>query len=863
MTDNERELLPSTVRPIRHDLTLAPDLSTFTFEGKQTIDVEVLTSTSTIVMHSAEIEVGSTSLTLDDGTTLTPESIDYDTDLETVTLSFAEELQAGPARLSMSFTGELNDRLRGFYRSRYLDDAGNERHLATTQFEATDARRAFPCWDEPSWKAAFKTTLVVPSELVALSNMHVESESAQADGRKAVSFAETPVMSTYILAFVVGDLRSIEEQAPDGTLMRIWSTPGKEEHGRFALETSIRLLAYFNEYFGIPYPLQKMDHLAIPDFAAGAMENWGAITYRESALLVDPENSSSGTRQIVASIIAHEMAHMWFGDLVTMAWWNDLWLNESFASWMGDKAVNDLFPEWQMWTQFLSADTNRALSLDGLTNSHPIEQEVANPAQIQQMFDDISYSKGASIIRMLEGFLGSDAFREGLRAYLREHEYGNAETRDLWKSLAEASGQPVSSMMDTWTAQMGYPVLDVTADRSDDGVSVHLSQKRFVYESILGGGDDDDSAWSVPVGAIADGADEPAFALMDGREATVRLSASARPAWVKINPEQTGFYRVNYQDDDLTALIGPIERGELSPSDRLGIQNDAYALARAGLAPVTRFLSIAPAYRNEDTAPVASDLAVNLAGLDSILSEEPYHAKFQAYARDIFAPIGRRMGWEPHDGEGHLDALLRSTVLEALGRYEDSDTLTEAAAKLQRYVTDSSSVPPDLRRAVYSLAAKQGDGTTWETMWGLYKDSPLQEEKVRLLMGLTQFKSRELLSQTLDRALSEDVRTQDAPYPILGTGMNAYGRDLAWDYLKENWEEIDRRYGEGGFMIMRLVSFTSGFTSEEKRQDVEKFFADHPAPAAERSIRQALERISLNIAWLDRNRSELAARFAG
>ena len=313
MTDNERELLPSTARPIRHDLTLAPDLSTFTFEGKQTIDVEVLTSTSTIVMHSAEIEVGSTSLTLDDGTTLTPESIDYDTDLETVTLSFAEELRAGPAHLSMSFTGELNDRLRGFYRSRYLDDAGNERHLATTQFEATDARRAFPCWDEPSWKAAFKTTLVVPSELVALSNMHVESESAQADGRKAVSFAETPVMSTYILAFVVGDLRSIEEQAPDGTLMRIWSTPGKEEHGRFALETSISLLAYFNEYFGIPYPLQKMDHLAIPDFAAGAMENWGAITYRESALLVDPENSSSGTRQIVASIIAHEMAHMWFG----------------------------------------------------------------------------------------------------------------------------------------------------------------------------------------------------------------------------------------------------------------------------------------------------------------------------------------------------------------------------------------------------------------------------------------------------------------------------------------------------------------------------------------------------------------------
>ena len=863
MTEEQRELLPANIRPIRHDLSLAPDLSTFTFDGEQTIDLEVLTPTSSIVMHSAEIEIDKASLALDNGTTLAPESIEYDTDRETVSLSFADVLPAGPGTLSMSFTGELNDRLRGFYRSRYTDESGNERYLATTQFEATDARRAFPCWDEPSWKAAFKITLVVASDLVAISNMHVENETALEDGRKSVSFAETPVMSTYILAFVVGDIRCIEEQAPDGTLMRIWSTPGKEEHGRFALDTSIRLLAYFNDYFGIPYPLQKMDHLAIPDFAAGAMENWGAITYRESALLVDPENSSSGTRQIVASIIAHEMAHMWFGDLVTMAWWNDLWLNESFASWMGDRAVNDLFPEWQMWTQFLSQDTNRALSLDGLTNSHPIEQEVANPAQIQQMFDDISYSKGASIIRMLEGFLGAGAFQQGLQAYLRKHEYANAETRDLWDALAEASGQPVSSMMDTWTTQMGYPVLEVTTDRADDGVSVHLSQKRFVYESILGGGDEDDSVWSVPVGAIADGADDPAFALMEDREATLRVSASARPAWVKINPEQTGFYRVNYEADDLAALVGPIERRELSPSDRLGIQNDAYALARAGLAPVTQFLSVASAYRNEDTAPVASDLAVNLGGLDSVLVDEPFHAKFQAFARDIFAPIGRRMGWEPRDGEGHLDALLRSTVLESLGRYEDSSALAEATTRLQSYVSDSSSVPPDLRRTVYSLAAKQGDGTTWETMWGLYQDAPLQEEKVRLLMGLTQFRSRELLSQTLDRALSEDVRSQDAPYPILGTGMNAHGRDLAWDFLKENWDEIDRRYGEGGFMIMRLVSFTSGFTSEEKRQDVEQFFADHPAPAAERSIRQALERISLNIAWLDRNRTELADWFAG
>ena len=862
MTDNEREVLPTDVKPLRHDLTLAPDLGSFTFYGEQTIELEVVNATSTIVMNSAEIEVESASLALNDGSALTPESVDYDNDRETVSFRFGQELPTGTAHLSMKFTGELNDRLRGFYRSRYTDQNGDDQYMATTQFEATDARRAFPCWDEPSWKASFKITLVVSSDLVAVSNMQIESESVEAGGRKAVSFAETPVMSTYILAFVVGDLRSIEQHAPDGTLMRIWSTPGKEEHGRFALDTSLRLLDYFNDYFGIPYPLEKMDHLAIPDFAAGAMENWGAITYRETALLVDPENSSSGTRQIVASIIAHEMAHMWFGDLVTMSWWNDLWLNESFASWMGDKAVNDLFPEWQMWTQFLNADTNRALSLDGLKNSHPIEQEVSKPADIQQMFDAISYSKGAAIIRMLEQFLSPDVFQQGLQEYLKENEYGNAETRDLWKALGAASGQPVSEMMDTWTTQMGYPVLDVNIDSEDDGIAVHLTQKRFVYEHVLTGEEKDESIWRVPVGVIAADSDETSFTLMGERSATIRVPATERPAWVKVNPEQTGFYRVNYGSNDLAALTGPIERLELTPSDRLGLQNDAYALARAGLVPVTQFLTVASAYRNEDIAPVASDLATNLAGLDSILADEPYHGKFQDFAREIFRPIGQRIGWEPKPDEGHLDALLRSTVLETLGRYEDTATLAEAASRLDSYASDPATVAPDLRRAVYSLAAKQGDGTTWETMWGLYQDADLPEEKVRLLTGLTQFKSQDLLQQTLGRAFSEDVRLQDAPYPIMGTGMNNHGRDLAWEFLKDNWEEINRRYGEGGFIIMQLVSFTSGFTTEEKRSDVEEFFADHPAPAAERSIRQSLERIRLNIAWLGRNRSDLADWFA-
>ena len=389
-----------------------------------------------------------------------------------MTFTFGSELEPGPADLHLEFTGDLNDKLRGFYRSQYKGVDGEERYLATTQLEATDARRAFPCWDEPALKAVFDVTLLVPADLIAISNMPVASEYGGASRRQggpvredARSFRPTCLRSSWATS------TSIEHRDAGGTLHQsLDDTRGKVEQGRFALETSVRLLEYLNDYFGIPYPLPKLDHIAIPDFAAGAMENWGAITYRETALLVDPDNSSAGTRERVASVVAHEMAHMWFGDLVTMAWWNDLWLNESFASWMGTKAVDYLYPEWDMWTQFVTDDTNRGLSLDGLKSSHPVEQEVSSAAEIGQLFDEISYSKGGAILRMLEQYLGDEPFRAGLNLYLKRNEYGNARTTDLWDALGEASGKPVSEMMHTWVNQTGHPVLDAEVGRTEGSI---------------------------------------------------------------------------------------------------------------------------------------------------------------------------------------------------------------------------------------------------------------------------------------------------------------------------------------------------------------------------------------------------------
>ena len=856
-------VLPETARPSKYRIKLQPDLKNFTFDGEQSVDLLILEATSTIVLNSIDLEISNTTLHAN-GTTLTSKSVTIDKDAETATLDFGETIQPGDARLEMVFTGELNDKLMGFYRSEYTSQDGETRYLATTQFEPTDARRAFPCWDEPAKKATFEVTLVFSDEYQAVSNTPVVEEAVPGPGLKSVRFAETPIMSTYLLVFIVGNLTSIEERAAGGTTVGVWTTPGKEDQASFALDTSVKLLSYFNEYFGIPYPLPKLDHIAIPDFAAGAMENWGAVTYRETALLVDPDNSSAGTRQRVAEVIAHEMAHMWFGDLVTMEWWDDLWLNESFASWMGNKAVDWLFPEWEMWTQFVNMDTNRALSLDGLKNSHPIEQAVKNPAEVSQLFDAISYSKGASVIRMLENFLGEESFRKGLNRYLSSHMYDNARTEDLWSALETESGRPVTAIMDSWVKQMGYPVLQVESDRTGGQTTLSVTQERFVYDRFLGDGepdsDSDNEVWRVPVSA-SQGSEESAVTVMDGRQTQIDVPGSG-DGWVKLNPLQTGFFRVNYSTEDWQRLVPAIESLELHATDRLGVQNDAYALSRAGLLPVTQFLSLAQAYKNEGDASVWSDLASNLRDIEQLISDEAIHPAYQGFAREIFGPAARKIGWEPKSGEGHLDALLRSTVLSQAGSYHDPDVTAQASERFQKYLQDRETLAPNLRGVVFALAAQSGGKDVYDQIWGLEGETDLAEEKIRLLMSLTRFQRPELLNSTLADSLSAKVRSQDSITLVAGVAANPKGRDLAWEFVKDNWAEFDRRYGGGGFGLMRLVSICSHFNSQEKADEVDSFFAEHPAPAAERTIRQALERVRLNIKWLEQNRQELTDWFA-
>ena len=853
MTENNRVILPSTVIPSNYEITLTPNLEDFTFKGHVVIKAITKSQTSEVVLNAAELEVEKSIATISDNPSFNTDIL-LDPENETLTIKLDTNVEENtPLILDIKFTGILNDRLLGFYRSKYTDPDGNEKYLATTQFEATDARRAFPCWDEPERKATFDVTLIIPNDLTALSNMDIKKEHNIDNEYKSVTFNTTPIMSTYLLAFVVGDLACIERKSQHGTLMRIWATKGNESQGEFALDTSIKLLDFYNSYFGIPFPLPKLDHIAIPDFAAGAMENWGAITYREVALLVDPQNTSASTKQTVAAIISHEMAHMWFGDLVTMKWWNDLWLNESFASWMGDKAVDAVFPEWEMWTQFLTSDTASAFSLDGLSNSHPIEQEVRNPAEIGQLFDAISYSKGGSTLRMLEAYIGAKDFQKGITEYLNTHAYNNAETSDLWDALGKSSGKPVAQVMNSWVKQTGFPVVSVERTKN----KLNLSQKRFLYENINYENDyDDQSIWYIPINIQTSDKKDLISELMDTNSKSITID-SPNNSWLKINPDQTGFYRVKYDSKSLSQFDRLISSKTLPPRDRLGLQGDAYAISRAGYDSPVTFLNLAMSYTEENDASVLSDLASGLRGIEHLIDSSDFHNNYKSFCVSIFKNIGDTVGWDKKANETHLDTLLRNTTLSNLGHYEHPETIKEALQRFEEYKKDTANVHPDIRSIVFNISAKNGDKNTYDAMWELEQNNSLQEEKVRLHGALSSFKDPNLLQETLNHSLGERIRTQDTIRLIVSVASSSIGRPLAWKFVKDNWGEIDRRYGDGGFGLMRLVSLVSGFKTQEELEDVEKFFTDNPTPAAGRTIKQALERIRLNLTWIKKYSTDI------
>lgn len=828
MTEASEHRLPTDVVPRAYRLTLEPDLGTFTFKGEVAIDLDVRQATREIVLHSAELEIQSASLG----------EVRMDAARERATIEAREPLKPGPATVTLRFTGTLNDKMRGFYRSSYTRPDGTKGVMATTQFESTSARRAFPCFDEPALKASFEVTLVVPKGQTAISNMPVVVDESAEGGRRRLRYARSPVMPTYLLAFIVGEFESVEAKTRDGVQVRVFSTPGRVELCRFALETAVRGLEFFGGYYGISYKksMPKCDLIAVPDFEYGAMENWGAITFRETAIFVDPKKSSVPQRRRVAEVVLHELAHQWFGNLVSPEWWSFLWLNESFATFMAYKAEHALFPEWHVWEEYLSAITSAGKSLDSLRSSHPVEVVVRDPHEVDQIFDAISYNKGGSVLWMLEQSMGEEAFRKGVARYLEAHSYANATTDDLWSAM----GGEIPKMMHGWTLRVGWPVVHARRE----GASLRLKQERF----FLDGPSEDPTVWDIPVASLS--ASGRATSRFSSREGAMPAPAG----WVKLNAGQSGFYLVNYDDAGWKALAATV--GTLPAQDRFGLQEDAYSLLRAGYLSIASYLTLAGSFGKEENHHVMAGIAGGLGAIADIFHGEPSAARVEELGRTLVAPLAGQVGWDEKEGEGHERLLLRSTVLGAAVTFAEPGAVAEA----KRRFRDPATLTPNIRSTVFFAAARHGEDSALDLLIALYEKADLPEVKVQLLRAMGAFRREAPLRRAIAYALSDKVRLQDAMYPFGSAPMEA--KPVVWALFKEHFATIDQRYGKSGLIGQFVSSAAAGIPSEAHAADVEAFFKSHPVPYATEKLKQTLEGIRARAKFRAKNAAALAQFFA-
>ncbi|XP_022982337.1 aminopeptidase M1 [Cucurbita maxima] len=850
--------LPKFAVPKRYDISLKPDLCLCKFSGSVAIDVDILSDTRFLVLNAADLHVDDASVSFKHRSSskiFQPSSIQACEENQIFVLEFAETLPTGSGTLSINFDGILNDKMKGFYRSTY-EHNGEKKNMAVTQFEPVDARRCFPCWDEPAFKATFKITLDVPSELIALSNMPIIEEKVNGH-LKTVTYQESPIMSTYLVAMVVGLFDYVEDHTVDGVKVRVYCQVGKANQGKFALHVAVKTLDLYKEYFACPYSLPKLDMIAIPDFAAGAMENYGLVTYRETALLYDDQHSAAANKQRVATVVAHELAHQWFGNLVTMEWWTHLWLNEGFATWVSYLATDSLFPEWKVWNQFLE-ESNHGLTLDGLAESHPIEVEINHASEVDEIFDAISYRKGASVIRMLQSYLGAECFQKSLASYIKRHSCSNAKTEDLWAALEEGSGEPVNKLMSSWTKQQGYPV--VTVKVKDE--KLVFEQSRFLLSGSCGEGQ-----WIVPITLCCGSYDVRKNFLLQTKTESVDikefLGCSFRKwdggndkscDWIKLNVDQTGFYRVKYDTDLAYKLRNAIEKDHLTATDRFGILDDAFALSMACQQSVTSLFTLISAYRKELDYTVLSNLISISYKLEKIAADAIPEAlvNIKQFFINNFYFAAEKLGWDPKPGESHLDAMLRGEILTALALFGCESTIKEANRRYHAFLDDRSTplLPPDIRKAAY-VAVMQTVSTSnrsgYESLLRIYRETDLSQEKTRILSSLASCPDPNIILEVLNFLLSSEVRSQDA---VFGLGVNWKARETAWTWLKAKWEEISKIF-DSGFLIGRFVSATvSPFASYDKAKEVEEFFASRVKPGIARTLKQSIERVHINSRWV-------------
>ncbi len=861
------KLLADQFLPHHYRLTLSPDKKTMAFTGSVVIQGKKIGRPSNrITLHQKNLKITSATIqhhTKQANSDIHITRINTHETYDEVRLHTEKALHHGEYTLVLEFEGTITRAMNGLYPC-FFTKNGSEQQLLATQFESHHAREVFPCIDEPSAKAVFDLTIISPKGETVISNTPIASQTSTKQTTTTV-FEPTPIMSTYLLAFVIGELAYKEKVTKDGVAVRAYATPQNIEHTTFALDIAVKTLEFFNDYFDIPYPLKKCDLIALPDFASGAMENWGCITFREHALFVDPKNTSLPSKQYVALVVAHELAHQWFGNLVTMRWWTDLWLNEGFASWIEYLAIDKIFPEWKLWTQFIVDEQQQALKLDALEHTHPVEVPIKHPDEIRTIFDAISYSKGASVIHMLHEYLGAKDFQAGLRYYLKKHAYKNTDTADLWDALEEASEKPVKKFMHAWTSQSGYPLVTAHVEENQ----LKLSQERFYVNDTA---KKQTTRWPVPLLT-----NDPS--LPDTLTATSTKVPLTTSGTHKLNANQSGFYRTFYNPAHLYTLMEHVSRGKYQELDRLGIIADAFEASKAGHIDAVDVLNCIDSYANETSSAVWDVLAGGIASVRTIIADEDVRENMKPYVRHLIAQQQTRLGWNKKPGESYFDQLLRPTILSMAAAADDPDVVskvtkifdamhapkdapTELRSEPVYGILRNGVLDPDMRTIVYGTVARNGSDTEFNKLVAMHNASESSEERLNLCMAIAGFKQKKLTKRALSLIKSEHVRLQDVAYWLAYSFSNRFAHQLTWEWVKDNWQWLQENLGND-LAFYRLPIYAARPSSDRAfLKEYTEFFNANMSPAFERSIQQGIEMITWQARWREHNAKSVRTFFA-
>jgi aminopeptidase N len=823
--------LPKTVIPIHYAIELEPDLENLTLAGSEVVDIDVREPTNRLVLNAVGMTLSEASIDASAASAL----IALDGATQTATLTFPHPLSAGLHRLRIAFRAQINKFARGLFLVEYPTDKGTRR-MISSHLEPADARRVFPCWDEPAFKASIALTVTVPRSFLAVGNMPVAHEEPVTPTLKQVAFAPTRKMSTYLFVFTAGELERLSAQA-DGVTISVVTTAGKRDQGRFALDSAVKLLSYFNDYFGVKYPLPKLDLIAVPGGFRGAMENWGGITFFESRLLFDPASRAPSARRGIFIILAHEMAHQWFGNLVTMGWWDNLWLNEGFASWMQAKAAEHFFPQWRIWLN--SNDQKQsAMNLDARRTSHPIQQPVANESEAMAAFDGITYGKGQALIRMLESYLGAGVFRAGIRKYMADHAYGNTITADLWQALETASGKPVGAIAGTFTEQAGVPLIIVQASCAAEEQRIQLRVDRFTIR-------DPNAApqrWRVPVALGPLRALQPAETVLLADEAKEIVAGRCGEA-VKLNLGDIGYYRVEYNGASRAALAKSLAL--MAPPDRLNLLADDWALLEAGRSEAQSYFELVDEIGNDDDRAVWEQVIRTFTRLNHLARGSVQRPALQAYARAKLRPVLDRLGWDAVGREDDESGLLRTRLIRALGELNDDEIIAEAKRRFASFLRDPAALRPSLRDVVAHLVGENADRQSYDTLLALARKSTNTNERVRYYTAAASARDPALARETLALALADELPSMLRSSVINAVASAGEQPELAWDFVQKSFAMLAAKQGPS-FRDYFVSNFMLNFSDADRAAELASFAPVHATSGGKVVAARAQEAILID-----------------